>query len=329
MVPQVATTLTLRDHLGTIGARTGFVRNAYKITPGLYAIGRPSPESPVIVTANYKLTFDAVRSSLAALNLWLLVVDTRGINVWCAAGKGTFSTEEVAYQIHRTKLAEYVSHRKLILPQLSAIGVATMHLKHMTSFRAEFGPVRVTDLPRYLSGGVDDIEQMRSVTFTMKERLVLIPVEVCMMYKQLAVLILFAVLVSGIGPDIFSAKNAVSRSWQFILATGLAIIAGSVVTPLALPWLPGRQFWLKGLPVSALAAMLFAAFSSSGFPATLALGLWIVATGSYLAMNFTGSTPYTSLSGVEAEMRKGLVVQIGLATLALLLWLAAPFLTQA
>jgi len=328
-VPQVATTLTVPDHLGTIGARTGFVRNSYKITPGLYAIGGPAPESPVIVTANYKLTFDAVRSSLSTLDLWLLVVDTRGINVWCAAGKGTFSTEEVAYQISRARLTELVSHRKLILPQLSAVGVSAKQLKHITSFRAEFGPVRVTDLPRFLSGAVDDMEQIRSVTFTIKERLVLIPVEVCMMYKQLAVLILFVLLISGIGPNIFSAKDAITRSWQFILTTGLAIIAGAVVTPLALPWLPGRQFWLKGLFVSTLAALFFAAYSSFGVTATLALCLWILATGSYLAMNFTGSTPYTSLSGVEAEMRKGLVVQIILATLALILWLVAPFISQA
>ncbi|SHO50282.1 CO dehydrogenase/acetyl-CoA synthase delta subunit [Desulfopila aestuarii DSM 18488] len=325
----MATALTLRDHLGTIGARTGFVRNSYKITPGLYAIGQPSPEDPVIVTANYKLTFDAVRSSLATQNLWLLVVDTRGINVWCAAGKGTFSTEEVAYQVRKARLTEIVSHRKLILPQLAASGVAAIRLKDMTSFRAAFGPLRIADLPRYLSGSIDDFEQMRSITFTAKERLVLIPVEVCMMYKQLALSILFVVLISGIGPDIFSARMAISRTWQFILATGLAILAGAVITPLALPWLPGRQFWLKGLSVSIFAGLIFTSLSSSGVTATLALALWILAVGSYLAMNFTGSTPYTSLSGVEAEMRKGLPVQIGLAALALLLWLVAPFITQA
>lgn len=309
-----------------MGARTGFVRNSYKITPGLYAIGQPSPESPVIVTANYKLTFDAVRSSLARQNLWLLVVDSRGINVWCAAGKGTFSTEEVAYQVRRARLAERVSHRKLILPQLAAVGVAGMRLKQMTSFRAEFGPVRIADLPGFLSGTIDDMEQARSVTFTMQERLVLIPVEVCMMYKQLAILFGIALLISGIGPDIYSAKAAVSRSWQFIIATALAILAGAVITPLALPWLPGRQFWLKGLTVSALSALLFAVCTPSGTIATLALALWIIAAGSYMAMNFTGSTPYTSLSGVEAEMRKGLIVQIGLTAPAILFWLVAPFL---
>lgn len=324
--------MTLRDHLGTIGARTGFFRNSYKITPGLYAVGQPSAESSVIVTANYKLTFDAVRSALSGQNLWLLIVDTRGINVWCAAGKGTFSTEEVAYQVQRARLHDIVSHKKLILPQLAAVGVAAMKLKQLCNFRAVFGPVRATDLPAFLSGTVDDEERMRSVTFTMKERLELIPVEICMMYKPLMAVLLAAILFSGFGPDIFSVKAAIGRGYQFFLATVMAILSGAVVTPIILPWLPGRQFWIKGLIASALGALLFTGISTPSTKngvGTIALICWILAVGSYLAMNFTGSTPYTSLSGVEKEMRKGLVIQIPLTVIALLLWLAAPFIIEA
>lgn len=168
---------------------------------------------------------------------------------------------------------------------------------------------------------------MRSVTFTLQERVTLVPVEVCMMSKPLAVVSLAAVLLSGIGPEIFSAKAAVSRGGQFILATLLAVLAGSVVTPFALPWLPGRQFWLKGLLTSILTALLLIpAFVEGNGQETLALGFWIMAAGSYLAMNFTGSTPYTSLSGVETEMRRGLKIQIPLAVAAIGLWLVAPFL---
>ena len=85
--------------------------------PGLYLIGDPTPDSPVIVTANYTLSVDAVRAALAGIDCYLLVLDTKGINVWCAAGKGTFGTAELVRRIARTGLSEIVRHRTLILPQ--------------------------------------------------------------------------------------------------------------------------------------------------------------------------------------------------------------------
>lgn len=327
-MPRVSTALSARDYAGSIGARTGFFRNDYKVTPGLYAIGKPSKESAVVVTANYKLTFDTVRTALSSLDLWLLVVDTRGINVWCAAGKGTFSTEEVAYQVQRTHLSDVVTHKTLILPQLSAAGVAAMKLKERCGFRGTFGPVRISDLPSFLENTAHTDEQMRSVTFTLRERAVLVPVEVCLIYKPLAIVLLAVTLISGIGPDIYSATTAISRGSQFLMATLLAILAGAVITPVCLPWIPGRQFWLKGLQTSLVAALYLGVHypETLGTAATLALMAWVLASGSYMAMNFTGSTPYTSLTGVEVEMRRGLVVQTVLMGLAIILWLAAPFL---
>ena len=100
-MPQVATTVSARDFWGTLGARIGIIRRNYKVAPGLYAVGSPGPQSPVLVTANYKLSFDALRHRLGGIDAWLLVVDTRGINVWCAAGKGSFSTEEVIQSVRR------------------------------------------------------------------------------------------------------------------------------------------------------------------------------------------------------------------------------------
>jgi len=319
--------LSLRDRVGTIGARTGVARNSYKITPGLYAVGSPGAASPIVVTANYKLTFDTVRVALATLDVWLLVVDTRGINVWCAAGKGTFSAEEVAYQISRARLHDIVTHRKVILPQLAAVGVNGQKVYHLCSFKAVFGPVRSEDLAAFINDTVHDKEEMRSVTFRLTERLVLIPVEVCLLYKPLLGILFAAFLLSGIGPDLFSAAAAMNRGWQFILATGVAVFAGAIVTPVLLPWIPGRRFWVKGIISASICGGLFAIYGSPALTttATLALVFWILAGGSYLAMNFTGSTPYTSLAGVEAEMRTGLAVQITLAAFAIVLWLITPF----
>jgi hypothetical protein len=124
IVPVISTNLHFKDILGSWKVRWGIGRMNYKINPGLYAIGKPNHSSPVLVSANYKLTFDSVRKELSDLDCWILILDTKGINVWCAAGKGTFGTEEIINRISKTKLSEIVSHRKLTMPQLGAPGVS-------------------------------------------------------------------------------------------------------------------------------------------------------------------------------------------------------------
>lgn len=321
--------LSWRDHLGTIGVRTGVLRNNYKVTPGLYAVGSPSADSPVVVTANYKLTFDIARSELEGEDLWLLVVDTRGINVWCAAGKGTFSAEEVAYQVKRAGLEKVVNHRTLILPQLSATGVDCLKVKRACGFRGVLGPVRISEVPKFIKNGLQADEKMRSVTFTLKERAELVPVEIFLSIKPLLFVLLALLPLSSIGPDFPSISQAISRTALFLAATITAIFAGTAITPLFLGMLPFRQFWLKGAFVSLICTLPFWLWSSR-FANTLdplALSLWIISSGSFFAMNFTGSTPYTSLTGVEREMRRGLPVQIGLAVMAMIIWLISPFVT--
>jgi hypothetical protein len=325
-VPQVATDLAWRDKLGTIGARTGFSRNNYKITPGLYCIGEPTATSPVLVTANYKLSFDALRQELVGVNAWILVIDTRGINVWCAAGKGTFSAEEIAYQVHKANLDQIVTHREVLLPQLSANGVAAHELKKLCGFRGRFGPILAADLPKFLQAGEAD-EDMRTVTFTLRERAVLIPLEFCMLWKQLGIVAVIIFILSGISPDFFSPTLALNRGILLVFATLTAMLAGTVATPLLLPWLPFRQFWLKGAIMGSLASLLqlFVGWQPVGSIEKIAIFFWTISCSAYLAMNFTGSTPFTSLSGVAKEMRRGLVFQVGSAVLALIFWMAGPF----
>lgn len=322
----MAAALSLRDHLGAIGARTGFTRNDYKITPGLYCLGEANKNSPVLVTANYKLSFDALRRQLSGQSVWILVIDTRGINVWCAAGKGTFSAEEIAYQVQRAQLDQIVSHRELLLPQLSACGVAAHELKRLCGFRGRFGPILAADLPEFLRTG-ECSERMRTVTFTLGERAVLVPLELCMLWKQLGLATALFFLLSGISPAFFSPGLAQSRGTDLLVATLAALLAGAVFTPLLLPWVPFRQFWLKGTVMGGLAAVLLPFFGLA--PAApldrMAVFLWICGCSAYLAMNFTGSTPFTSLSGVAREMRTGLAFQISSTALALLFWLAGPF----
>ncbi|MDI7277767.1 MAG: mercury methylation corrinoid protein HgcA, partial [Anaerolineae bacterium] len=172
----VTSTITLADRWDHFLARWGVNRAGHRVEPGLYALGAPTPESPVFVSANYTLSFDALRSSLAGVDGYILVLDTVGVNVWCAAGKGTFGTDELVHRIGATSLDERVRHRRLILPQLGAPGVAAHEVRERTGFRVEYGPVRAADLPAYLKARRATPE-MRRVRFGLLDRLVLIPVE--------------------------------------------------------------------------------------------------------------------------------------------------------
>lgn len=325
-MPQIATTLSRLDYLGTFGARTGFTRNDYKVVPGLYCCGNPSSNSAVLVTANYKLTFDSLRKELKNLDLWILVIDTRGINVWCAAGKGTFSVEEIAYQVKKCNLEQIVDHREVILPQLCANGVAAHKLRKLCGFNGKFGPILASRVAEYLEKK-ETSSSMRTVTFNITERAVLIPLEICMLLKPLLICAILLFIFSGFSPDFFSISKAVSRGPLIILATFGGLIGGAVLTPLLLPWIPFKQFWLKGAIVGSLTGLCFLGVTSDQLLLLEKIGLflWVTSSASYLGMNFTGSTPFTSLSGVEKEMRKGLPFQIITSFFSLSCWFIAPF----
>src|SRR5512139_2421408 len=130
--------LTLADHWDHLLARWAVKRMEHRVEPGLYSLGSPTPDSPVLVTANYTLSFDALRSSLKGIDSYILVLDTQGVNVWCAAGIGTFGTQELIKRIEATRLQEVVRQRVLILPQLGAPGVAAHEIKQRTHFKVEY-----------------------------------------------------------------------------------------------------------------------------------------------------------------------------------------------
>ncbi len=324
-VPQVATDLRWRDVVGRWLMRWGFGRSRYRVAPGLYAVGKPEAGSPVLVTANYKLSFDALRRELAGLNAWILVLDTKGINVWCAAGKGTFGTAELVGRVAATKLVQVVEHRTLILPQLGAPGVAAHEVRRKCGFRVVYGPVRAADLHRFLAAGMQATAAMRQVTFSIGERLVLTPVEMTGMGKMSLWVVPALLLVSGIGPGFFSLTAVAERGGATVLIYLAGLLAGCVATPVLLPWLPGRAFAAKGAFAGALIALVgIFTFHQPPLLAAATL-LFLAAVASYGAMNFTGSTPFTSPSGVEKEMRRAIPLQGAALLVAAVLWLGATF----
>ena len=108
---QATSETTFKDRLIYLKSRLGIKRSSYRVDPGLYALGAPDQDSPVFVTANYSPSFRALRTALEGVDGYILVLDTKGINVWCAAGKGTFGTDELVLRIGEAKLGEVVRHR--------------------------------------------------------------------------------------------------------------------------------------------------------------------------------------------------------------------------
>jgi hypothetical protein len=329
-VPRVPSALALADRLGSLGARWGIGRLRYVVEPGLYALGKPGRRSPVLVTANYKLSFDSLRGALPGRDAWILVLDTRGINVWCAAGKGTFGTKELAGRIGSSGLAGVVSHRNLVLPQLSAPGVAAHQVRELTGFRVRYGPIRSADLPAFLDNGLRATQEMRTKSFTMMERAALIPMELIGALKTglAAMLVLFLLSLWGsAGQGLARAAGIASYPAFAVLA---AVVAGAVLTPLLLPWLPGRAFALKGACAGPAAFAVVASISGklgsgAGVMEGIGLLLLVTAFSSYYAMYFTGASTFTSLSGVKKEMRWALPLQIGAGVSGFALWAASLF----
>jgi len=327
-VPQVATVCAGRDRWGALRVRLGFGRMRYTVEPGLYGVGAPQEDSPVLVTANYKLSFDHLRAALVGLNAWVLVLDTNGINVWCAAGKGTFGTIALCAQVAASRLDQLVRHRRLIVPQLGAPGIAAHAVKQQSGFSVVYGPAMARHLPEFLGRGMQATPVMRRKTFSLLERAVLIPVEVVVACKWALPLSLVLYVASGLlGSASFGENLRELGAWTMVgLWSG--IVAGTVLTPLLLPVLPGRAFSLKGGVAGLMVVLVFLAvfFSRSGTSGNGLTGLaWLLlipAIASFLGMEFTGASTYTSLSGVKKEMRLAVPFQVAavLCGMLLLIW---------
>jgi hypothetical protein len=293
--------VTWRDTLGGWKVRWGIGRETYRVAPGLYRVGAPDSGSPVLATANFKLTVDAVRRSVAGLNVWLLVLDTKGVNVWCAAGKGAFGTEELVRRIQAANLRDVVKHRELVLPQLGATGVAAHEVKRATGFSVHYGPVRARDIRTYLAGGRKATPAMRRVTFGWKERLVVAPVEVVGALGPLLAVVAFLAAL-----ELLAHHRVTAHLLTGTLPFLAAVLTGGILVPLLLPWLPFRAFALKGAVAGALVAAALLLWLPAGIFEAAGAALLVVAITSYMAMTFTGSTTFTSLAGVRLEVRRAL-----------------------
>lgn len=328
-VPQVAAKLDFSDTFGAWKCRWSIGRMNYKVEPGIYCVGTPDDTSPVLVTANYKMTFDRLRAELGGLSLWLVVLDTDGVNVWCAAGKGTFGTEEVISRIKSVGLHKLVSHRTLILPQLAATGVAAHEVKKQSGFRVVYGPIKAGDIKAFLAAGMVATEKMRTVTFTFAERIVLAPMELVGFLKPLLAVFGALFILNAVGLGHYGMI-------ELYAALG-AVFTGCVLTPALLPWIPGRAFsfkggllgllWAAGVNVIHASPMPLQGFMPAyGWLKAVAFMLILPSVSAFAALNFTGSSTYTSLSGVDKEMKISLPIMIIAAFIGAVLMLVNDFI---
>jgi len=318
--PKIDSVWSQQDFLGALRVRLSLGRNSYRVNPGLYKFGNPQKESEVLVTSNYKLTFDKLRRAIKGMDVWILVLETYGVNVWCAAGKGTFGSVELIRQIKETQLHLYSSQKRIILPQLGAPGVSAQEVKKATGFNVKYGPVKAEDISEYLNSDLKKTKKLRSVQFNFTDRLVLTPVEIVNSLRYLLYAAIAVFILSGIS----STGYSLAAVWQNGLKANTylfsAYLTGAFITPILLPWIPFTYFAGKGILSGFLTFLLLQFINSEQIFSIFSLGWFLIsgAVSSFLAMNFTGASTFTSLSGVKKEMRIFVPIQIALILLGLI-----------
>ncbi len=287
--------------------------NARAIEPGLYFTGdAPDPSSPVLVSCNYHLSVFLLWRSLRGRNVRVLVIDTRGINVWCSAGKGRFDAAEILRGVDRcgrTRLT-VEGHLRLVLPKLSLSGVRLAALR-AAGVEPVIGPIYRHDLPRFLDEGAHRDRRDDKYRFNLRDRLfILVPsVAQFTLYMTLPALLLWG----------WNHWFPSFPAWTPV-AYGLGL---SILYVTLFPWLPSRQFALKGLFTAGIAlAALSAWWLLRGtwdtwtfvFSAVLmtSLGLWF-------GLYFTGNSGVSNYSLVKREIVRWLpAAALGLAGALLL-----------
>ncbi len=144
---------------------------SHRSDTGLFPIGKPKKNSPVLLTGNYTETIRRVKKALRGKNVWLLIANSKGINVWCAAGGGHLTHHDVISAIVTSGVDDKLTTRELILPQLGATGIERQKVTDATGWKTIWGPARVEDMPVFLEQKHLATPQQRYMRFPLWERM--------------------------------------------------------------------------------------------------------------------------------------------------------------
>jgi len=271
--------VSLRDLVGN--ARDTVLRLLpHRAATGLFPIGDPGRGSPVLLTGNFTLTVRRLRRTLRGADVWLLVANSRGINVWCAAGGGHLSHHDVISVLRTSGISDLVDHRTLLLPQLAATGVERRPIEAATGWSATWGPARLEDLPAVLARGGSVRGRERRMRFPLRERL-----EMASMWFLPTALILG--LVAGL-----------IGGWRVGTAAATSIVLAVAGVFVALPrltvtgparWLTYGVFTLLGAALGAAILELLGRPDALGVSTVIVVSLISMAV---LSIDLTGTTPF-------------------------------------
>ncbi|MBW2261831.1 MAG: 4Fe-4S dicluster domain-containing protein [Deltaproteobacteria bacterium] len=203
----------------------------HRAETGLRAVGHPDENSPVLVSCNYTLSVARLVRELEGLDVWVLVAQSSGINVWCAACGGEFTDHQVISAVKTSRLSEKVRHRRLILPALCAPGMDVKNIRDKTGFRARFGPAEASDIRAYLDAGMKKLEGMQRKDFGIGHRMDML---VSMNFVWWA-----------------PVAAAFAIFWPEHLFHFSVLFWGTALGVYVLfPWVPGRRGWTKAFIVT-------------------------------------------------------------------------------
>ena len=121
------------------------------VTEGIYEIGAPDENSPVLVTTNFSLTYFIVSGEIEGSRVpsWLLIMDTEGLSVMTAWAAGKFAGDAVAMFVKKCGIADKVAHKDIIIPGYAASISGEME-EDLPDWNIMIGPRDASLLPKFL-----------------------------------------------------------------------------------------------------------------------------------------------------------------------------------
>lgn len=294
-------------------------KRTYVVRPGLYYTGTHyDRDAPLLVTGNYHLSVLLVSRHVRRINARLLVIDTDGINVWCAAGKGAFCNAAILAQLNRYQRQTLTGSTwlTLLLPKFSLAGVDFRALRK-EKLRPIIGPLYAKDLPAYLASPPYRDNGQQTVRFDLQMRT----------FSWLPGLVQFVgysgwLMLLFVGAEILFGATA---------PLGLLVVVAFVATayPLLFPWLPGKRFAVKGLALgltTSVALIATAAYRGVAPGELVAEIAFTVATGMFFGLSYTGNSAVSNYTKVRRETAQFLVPNVLLYVASLVVFFVAEFL---